>query len=295
MSYFIRLIVSVVIVLLSITPSLYAAPKGAPKVIVSTTSVTMGETIKVDVISDRILKKKSIGFTNKPFKLIRIRSKKSKYHYRAYVAASRKLKTNTYPLKVYYEYKNHQKGVKKFSITVKHPQKKKGKVTLTKKKNALSRNQKQLSKESRIISKGFKKLSPKAYFKNPFIYPSKGKLTSGFGVQRYYNGSYSRSHAGVDIANKINTPVNAPNHGIVILSKKLKVHGHTIMIDHGMGIVTIYNHLNKRLVRKNKRVRTDDRIGTIGKTGVATGPHLHWGMSVQNVRVDPLFWVKKNK
>ncbi len=266
-----------------------------PKIKLSTTSVNMGDTIKVDIFNQSPLIKKKIGFAGRLFEVISLKKKKGQYHYQAYVAASRKLKTKQYPLKVYYQVDNEQRKTAVFEIQVNHPQKRKGKVQLSRKKNRLSKNQQQLQKEARIISKGFKTVSPKAYFKYPFIYPAKGKLTSGFGVQREYNGSYQRSHAGVDIANKIGSRVVAPNHGKVILSKNLKIHGHTVMIDHGMGVVTIYNHLHRRKVRQNQKVKTGDIIGTIGKTGVATGPHLHWGMSVQNVRVDPLFWVKKNK
>lgn len=278
--------------------------QGAPTVSLSTTIVNMGDIIKVEIKSKYPLEKYSVGFTNRIFKLVRRPSKKSRYYYYGYVAASRKLPSKKYPLKVYFKYKGidkksknkiSKKGVKKFMVMVNHPPKKTGKVTLTKKKNALSSNQNQLIKESRIISKGFHVFTPIPQFKSSFILPTRGKMTSGFGVQRYYNGSYTRSHAGVDIANKINTPVIAPHNGKIILSKKLKVHGHTIIMDHGMGIVTIYNHLNKRTVRRNQIVKKGDRIGKIGQTGVATGPHLHWGMSVQNVRVNPLFWVNKNK
>jgi murein DD-endopeptidase MepM/ murein hydrolase activator NlpD len=281
--------------------------QGAPNVSLSTTIVNMGDIIKVEIKSKYPLEKYSVGFTNRIFKLMRRPSKKSRYYYYGYVAAARKLPSKKYPLKVYFKYKDTnkksnkkqnkiiKKGVKKFMVTVNHPPQKTGEVTLTKKKNALSSNQNQLIKESRIISKGFHVFTPIPQFKSSFILPARGKMTSGFGVQRYYNGSYSRSHAGVDIANKINTPVVSPHNGKVILSKKLKVHGNTVMIDHGMGIVTIYNHLNKRTVRRNQIVKKGDHIGKVGQTGVATGPHLHWGMSVQNVRVNPLFWVNKNK
>ena len=282
--------ISIVIVLL-----LVSVITAQPQISISKTIVNMGDTIKVDLINKRPLTKKKIGFAGRSFELIRLKKKKGKYRYRAYVAASRKLKTNSYPLKVYYQEANQPKGVQQFQIQVNHPEKRKGKVTLSRKKNRLSKSQKQLQKEARIITKGFKQMSSKPYFKYSFIMPAKGKLTSGFGVQREYNGSYQRSHAGVDIANKVNTRVVAPNHGKVVLSKRLKIHGNTVMIDHGMGIVTIYNHLHQRKVRHNQVVKKGDLIGVIGKTGVATGPHLHWGMSVQNVRVDPLFWVKKNK
>ena len=138
-----------------------------------------------------------------------------------------------------------------------------------------------------------KKKTTTSYFNKPFIRPARGRISSSFGDYRIYNeGSTSRKHNGTDIANIINTPIYATNSGKIILSKTLEVHGNTIMIDHGYGILTIYNHLNKRLVPENAYVKRGQKIGLMGKTGMATGSHLHWGLSVQNIRVNPLFWLE---
>ena len=77
----------------------------------------------------------------------------------------------------------------------------------------------------------------------------------------------------------------------MVLSEELTIHGHTVMIDHGFGVVSVFCHLDSRLVRNRKKVSKGDPIGTMGMTGVASGVHLHWGVSVQNVRVNPLYWL----
>ena len=76
------------------------------------------------------------------------------------------------------------------------------------------------------------------------------------------------------------------------MSQDFSYHGKTIMIDHGFSVVSIYNHLHERYVEKGDYIRRGDFIGSLGQTGVVSGPHLHWGMAVNNIRVNPLFWVK---
>lgn len=82
----------------------------------------------------------------------------------------------------------------------------------------------------------------------------------------------------------------AANTGKVVFAEALQSHGNTIIIDHGWGILSIYNHLNAILVSPNQTVKVGERIGLMGSTGISTGPHLHWGMSVQGTRVDPSPW-----
>ena len=77
------------------------------------------------------------------------------------------------------------------------------------------------------------------------------------------------------------------------MSDTLKIHGNTIIIDHGFGVLSVYCHLHKLLVKENQMVKQGQKIAEMGNTGLVSGPHLHWGLSLQNVRVDPLFWVDK--
>ena len=145
-----------------------------------------------------------------------------------------------------------------------------------------------------MLNKLFSKKTNKKYFSGSFEKPASGRISSGFGKIRTYNNGRVNSHAGVDIANKKGSPIKAPQNGVVLLSKTLNIHGNTVVLDHGLGVVSIYCHLNKRHVKKGAYVKKDQKIGAMGRTGVASGVHLHWGLSVQNVRVNPLFWTSKN-
>jgi lysostaphin len=256
--------------------------------------IKRGETIRVDVISEYPLIQKKIVFAGRSFMLFEDqanRSTESGYQYRSYVAASRYLKSGTQFLKLFYQPKGLVKTSQMIPIEIDHPPAVKGRVNLSKKKNKLSQNRYMTNAEATLLSKQIKRRTAVSHMSGVFIMPAKGRMSSGFGVNRSYNGQYQRSHAGVDIANKRRTRVTAPNRGKVVLSQKLAVHGNTVMIDHGFGVVSIYNHLHRRKVKEGDMVTQGDIIGSIGDTGVATGPHLHWGLSIQNVRVDPLYWV----
>ena len=188
----------------------------------------------------------------------------------------------------------NQTTKKTLNLTIKEKKFKKTQLHFNKTKSKVANNRTALLKESQEIGRNFRKKTSYHYFKDPFIRPTRGRISSPFGAYRTYkNNNTSRKHTGTDIANLKNTPIYAANAGKVILSKSYYSHGNTIMINHGLGVVTIYNHLNKRLVKTGQRVKRGQKIGLIGDTGIATGPHLHWGMSIQNVRVDPLFWLKE--
>ncbi|HHZ02464.1 MAG TPA: M23 family metallopeptidase [Tissierellia bacterium] len=122
-----------------------------------------------------------------------------------------------------------------------------------------------------------------------FIMPVEGRLTTDFGEIRYVNNESSSSrHSGLDLAAPLDTPVKAPNKGIVVFAMEgLLSPGNTIVIDHGMGLFTSYYHLNNINVKKGDLVNKGDIIGTVGTTGFSTGPHLHYAVSIYNTYVNP--------
>lgn len=139
-------------------------------------------------------------------------------------------------------------------------------------------------------------LSPEKFWQGPFLRPSPGRVSSEYGVRRYYNGVFANNyyHRGVDYAAATGTPVIAPAAGRVALvgrvSDGFELHGNTIGIDHGQGVESIFIHLNSISVREGDFVPAGQVIGTIGSTGASTGPHLHWGLYVSGVAVDPAPW-----
>lgn len=135
-----------------------------------------------------------------------------------------------------------------------------------------------------------------ANFLSGFIWPVKGRISGVFGSQRILNGKPRRPHNGIDIAAKKGTPVIASADGtIALVHEDMFFSGKTVMIDHGHGLSSVYIHMDKITVKDGARVRQGDQIGTIGMTGRATGPHLHWGVTLFKVPLDPKIIVAGEK
>lgn len=118
--------------------------------------------------------------------------------------------------------------------------------------------------------------------------PAEGPVSGVFGSQRFYNGIGGAPHSGLDIAGPAGAPVHAAADGVVVLAAAdLFLTGRTVMIDHGLGLISSYAHLSRLDVAAGDTVRKGDLVGAVGATGLATGAHLHWGMSWLDVRLDP--------
>ncbi|WP_242128355.1 M23 family metallopeptidase [Sphingobium sp. Sx8-8] len=123
-----------------------------------------------------------------------------------------------------------------------------------------------------------------------FIWPRTGRISGLFGSQRLYQGQPGAYHGGVDVAGATGEPVVAPADGVVILAADhpFTLEGNLLMIDHGHGLNSAFLHLSRIDVIPGQHVIQGQRIGAIGATGRATGPHLHWGMKWNDARIDPL-------
>ena len=125
-------------------------------------------------------------------------------------------------------------------------------------------------------------------WKGGFDIPLKGTISGNFGNQRIFNGVPKSPHSGTDIATPEGTPVKAAGDGYVVLNGSNYFYGgNMVILDHGMGLQTIYMHLKKSAVKEGEYVKKGQVLGYAGKTGRATGPHLHWGASLNNVRFRP--------
>jgi murein DD-endopeptidase MepM/ murein hydrolase activator NlpD len=131
---------------------------------------------------------------------------------------------------------------------------------------------------------------PAPQWDGPFRLPVDAPVTSHYGVRSVYNGVPAGYHLGVDFSTDEGTPVAAAQRGLVTLAEPLPLGGRTVVIDHGAGVFTTYLHLAAIAVRAGQPVRSGDLIGRVGSTGLSTGPHLHWGLRVHGVLVDPLEW-----
>lgn len=126
-------------------------------------------------------------------------------------------------------------------------------------------------------------------WRQPFIWPATGRISGLFGSQRIYRGEPGAYHSGVDIAPGAGAPVVAPADGIVVLAGPplFSLEGNLVIVDHGMGLNSAFLHLASVAVRQGQAVRQGELIGTVGATGRATGPHLHWSMKWNDARLDP--------
>ena len=121
----------------------------------------------------------------------------------------------------------------------------------------------------------------------PFSVPIPDGTGTNFGHRRVFNGQSRAPHAGADLRATSGTPIHATNRGRVVLAKNLFFTGNTVILDHGLGIYSLYAHLSRTDVKQGNLVSNGQLVGLAGATGRVTGPHLHWGLRVQGARVDP--------
>ena len=128
-----------------------------------------------------------------------------------------------------------------------------------------------------------------------FRRPAQGIATTEFGQGRSYNGGPVGSfHTGLDLAAAAGTAVVAPAPARVDWVGEMPIRGISVILDHGAGVKSGYHHLQSAAVAEGDEVRAGQRIGAVGETGLATGPHLHWELTVWGVNVDPLSWTLKD-
>jgi murein DD-endopeptidase MepM/ murein hydrolase activator NlpD len=148
--------------------------------------------------------------------------------------------------------------------------------------------QPRIDRERRRLGALFRAVEPEPRWARSFLRPIEVSVVSGFGVRSVYNGEPRAPHSGADFASPSGTPVLAPGGGRVVLAEPLYFTGQTVVIDHGLGLVSLLAHLSKIEVREGADVVTGAQVGLVGATGRATGPHLHWTVRLQGARVDPL-------
>jgi len=130
--------------------------------------------------------------------------------------------------------------------------------------------------------------APQRLWSGRFVRPVKEAANSAFGTRSIFNGQPRNPHGGADFASLTGTPVRSPNAGRIVIAGDLYFTGNTVVIDHGLGLFSLFAHLHSIDLREGDSVVTGQFVGNVGASGRVTGPHLHWSVRVNDARVDPM-------
>jgi murein DD-endopeptidase MepM/ murein hydrolase activator NlpD len=146
---------------------------------------------------------------------------------------------------------------------------------------------KRIEADRKAFARAFAQPFAPPLFAGEFEWPRRAATSGRYGDQRVLNGKVASVHYGLDITGPRGAPVAAANDGQVVATREAYFSGNTVVLWHGAGLYTVYFHLDRILVRQGQRVRAGETLGELGATGRATGPHLHWGVKVDGLYVDP--------
>ena len=152
---------------------------------------------------------------------------------------------------------------------------------------------KRIDGERKKSAETLRRVTPERYWRGTFLRPVPGVVTSAFGGRRMFNGELRSYHRGVDLRGAQGTPIKAMADGKVAIAQNMYFAGNTVYIDHGQGVISSYAHMSRLDVKPGETVKAGQQIGLVGATGRVTGPHLHLGVNILGVAVDPLSLVPK--
>lgn len=147
-----------------------------------------------------------------------------------------------------------------------------------------------INAERATLASVYAGFSPERRWSGAWVLPAAGIFTNTFGLMRSINGGPYYPHSGTDIANNTGTPIAAAASGVVALARPMYLYGNVVVIDHGAGVFSSYNHLDGISVAEGQAVTIGDLIGFMGETGFVSGSHLHWEAIIGGVRTDPVLW-----
>ncbi|HTY13964.1 MAG TPA: M23 family metallopeptidase [Candidatus Omnitrophota bacterium] len=210
---------------------------------------------------------------------------------RAIVGCEPEIKTGEYPIKVEYTDVSGNVSTREIAISVSPRTYPKVSFWLRPAKHKLLAPV-LVDDEWGRIEKILLKESPVKRWDGFFLRPTTGITTMYFGTQEFVNGKPRSRHRGQDFRAAVGMPIFAAHNGKVVVAQFFKAFGGTVVIDHGQGIDTLYFHLSKIIAAPGQEIKKGETLGLSGDTGITSGPHLHWGMSVHDIRVDPMQWVE---
>lgn len=262
-------------------------PAQSAQIAVSTPNPKQGQTIEVVALESHsssgadALAPHTVKFNGNTYKLFAQKTNEGA-KYTALLGIPADLKPGKYPLFVGTD--KMELGIKDGKFPVQH-------LTLPK------------SKDNFLMSPGEKEaiegakatVSDTRRWHGVFMPPSKFRMSAGFGLRRVVNGKLLPDyfHSGLDFAAPAGSPIVACSEGKVVLAAKgYRLHGNVVAIDHGQGVVSFYIHMKTIDVKAGDDVSSGQKIGTVGATGRATGPHLHYSIYINQVATNPREWFK---
>ncbi len=147
--------------------------------------------------------------------------------------------------------------------------------------------QRRIDEDRAAFARAFTQPPAAPHFSSNFALPREARITANYGEERTLNASKASQHYGMDLAGKVGEPIAAANAGVVVMVRECWAAGRAVVLWHGGDMYTTYFHLSRADVREGDRVRRGQRIGAVGASGRVTGPHLHWGVRVGQLYVDP--------
>ena len=193
-------------------------------------------------------------------------------------------------------YNFDMRDLENIGLIIKNKEFRESRIVIKEKKfNQLSKeNLKRINLERDLYINTLKKKYSSSKLNLPLLSPTKGIVSSEYGVKRFINNVRKNPHLGLDIAAKVGEPVYAAANGKVLLSENFFYRGNFILLGHAQNLKTSYSHLNKSIVKKDDEVSKGDLIGFVGSSGRVTGPHLHFEVLLLNKKIDPEVFIQNN-
>ncbi len=178
-----------------------------------------------------------------------------------------------------------------FTVGSKHYREQHIKLKNGRQVNPLAEDMARINHELAEQTRAYQTFSPAQPSNLLFDKPVEGPLSSPFGLRRFFNGEERNPHSGLDFAVGAGTPIKAPAAGKVILIGNYFFNGNTVFVDHGQGLISMFCHMSKVDVKLGQSLPRGGIVGRVGATGRATGPHMHWNVSLNDARVDPAIFI----
>ncbi|EMN4466696.1 M23 family metallopeptidase [Aeromonas hydrophila] len=178
-----------------------------------------------------------------------------------------------------------------FTVGTKHYREQHIKLKNSRQVNPLAEDMTRINRELAEQTRAYQTFSPAQPSNLLFDKPVDGPLSSPFGLRRFFNGEERNPHSGLDFAVGAGTPIKSPAAGKVILIGNYFFNGNTVFVDHGQGLISMFCHMSKVDVELGQSLPRGGIVGRVGATGRATGPHMHWNVSLNDARVDPAIFI----